>query len=120
MAFDRQPPNYLKDFAIKVEKVTAIEECKVVETEAREGIAETSWKKITKTRGRTGEPPLKNNLRKTYAKLDFKFLGAIRRGLNYSKDRKPSCVDDSLRRCNFPWRYAALSRWKKKKKGEGW
>lgn len=31
------------------------------------------------------------DLRKTYAKLDFKFLGAIRRGLNYSKDRKTSC-----------------------------
>lgn len=65
------------------------------------------------------ESSFKNNLRKTYAKLDFKFLGAIRRGLNYSKDRKPSCVDDSLRRCNFPWRYAALSRWKKKKKRGG-
>lgn len=97
---------------LKVEKVTAIEECKVVETEVREGVAGTGWKKITKTRGRT-----RADLRKTYAKLDFKFLGAIRRGLNYSKDRKPSCVDDSLRRCNFPWRYAALSRWKKTKKG---
>lgn len=50
-----------------------------------------NWlEKITKTKKKKKDGG-SCDLRKTYAKLDFKFLGATRRGLNYSKDRKPSC-----------------------------